>query len=186
MADSPEMQDIRGLDIDKLVKGFADRDYTFKDDCLVTTTKGDAIRWYQKTAAHLTADDPQQVANVGALSIPTFLEPSWTRNTSYVKNYKADGFVSEEDVIQADVDVLATYVRDLTFAVVKQVDSRIYTVATATTCQTFATTAMGGDQWDAASAAGNPIKDLLHARKLIEDYDYDTSNLVMWIDPIGS
>ena len=32
MADTVEMQDIRGLDIDKLAKGFAERQYVFKGD----------------------------------------------------------------------------------------------------------------------------------------------------------
>ena len=50
-----ETNDIRGLDIDKLVKGFALTEYIFKSMVTVSSTSGDAIRWYQETAADLTA-----------------------------------------------------------------------------------------------------------------------------------
>src|SRR3990167_1211113 len=170
MPDTVEQQDIRGLDIDKTVKGFALIEYIFKNDCTVASTSGDAIRWYQETAADLTATSPSRIANIAEMTEFARLETSWTRNTSYPRKYGAEGFISMEDIRTADIDVLARSLLRLTRAVVKQVDTRIYAVVTAATNRwTFPTTAAfaGGDQWDAASLGGDPIKDLAYSQQLL-------------------
>jgi len=186
MADTVEQADIRGLDIDKLAKGFADAEYVFKADCQVSSMSGDSIRWYRKTAGGLSATAPQNI-EVSPLSTPANLEVSWTRFTSYPKKYMAEGFISQEDIQSADLDVLATSIRDITRAVVSKVDAAIWDVMTESQSpsdiQTFATTAVGGDQWDAASYAADIVKDLEHAKRLIRDQNYDTSNLVCYMDP---
>src|SRR3990167_10633154 len=107
MADSVEMQDIRGLDIDKTVKGFALGEFVFKKFCNVVSMAGDSVRWYQETAADLTATSPMRVANIAALATPGTLEPSWTRNTSYTRKYMAQVKISDEDIRTADIAVLA-------------------------------------------------------------------------------
>ena len=107
MAETVEMAEIRGLDIDKVVKGFALQEYIFKNDCTVSSMSGDSVRWYQETAADLTATAPAAVANISPLSTFATLEASWTRNTSYVKKFAAEGFLSMEDIKSTDIDVLA-------------------------------------------------------------------------------
>jgi len=184
MADSVEMQDIRGLDIDKAVKGFALIEYIFKNDCTISATTADHVRWYQETSADLTATAPSVVANVSPLSIFPTLEPTWTRNTSYIKKYAAECFISMEDMKSADIDVVARTLLRLTRAVVKQVDTDIWNVMTESqtpsNINTFATTAIGGDQWDAASGQ-DPIKDLLHAKKLIADNGYNPEGASLYL-----
>tara|TARA_R100001530_G_scaffold136178_1_gene115645 strand:- start:3375 stop:4250 length:876 start_codon:yes stop_codon:yes gene_type:complete len=186
MADTVEMQDIRGLDVDKLAKGFADEEYIFKAGCQTSTMSGDSIRWYQKTAGGLSATSPSSV-ELSPLSTPTTLEVSWTRNTSFPKKYMAEGFISAEDIKSADLDVLATSIRDITRAVVSQVDAAIWDVMSESqspsNIQTFATTAVGGDQWDAPSYAADIIQDFENAKRLIRVQGYDTSNLVGYFSP---
>ena len=53
MADGNAMADIRGLDIDKLAKGFADEDNIMKNYVVSSTTSAREIRWYQKTSGFL-------------------------------------------------------------------------------------------------------------------------------------
>jgi len=187
MADTVEMQDIRGLDIDRLAKGFAEESYIFKNDCTVAPMKGDSIRWFQKTAGTLTATAPSTTKNVSPLSRPTTLEVSWTRNTSYPKKYFVEGFISMEDINGAELDVLATTVRDLTLVVTRDIDADIWDVMTEsqspTNIQTFATTAVGGDQWDAANYAADIVKDLMHAKKLIRDYNYNPEGASLYLSP---
>lgn len=189
MADSVEMQDIRGLDIDRLAKGFAEVEYIFKKECQVSTMKGDSIRWFQKTAGTLSATAPSATKNVSPLSRPATLEVTWTRNTSYPKKYFVEGFISMEDIKTAELDVLATTVRDLTRVIVRDVDADIWDVMSESqspsNIQTFATTAIGGDQWDAASAAANIVLDLMHAKKLIFDNDYNPEGATLFVDPLG-
>lgn len=187
MADTSGMAEIRGIDIDKLAKGFADEENVFKRFCTVTPTNAREIRWYQKTAGFLDSTDTtaitaSQVANTSFKSLPTVVEQSWTRNTSYVRKYFVESpLISEEDIKDCDIDILATNVRDLVRSVERQVDSRIYTVlTTASGVQTGAATA---DGWDDA-ATGNPILDLLTAKQAIRAYGYDPEGAVLAINSI--
>lgn len=186
MADTVEMQDIRGLDIDKVAKGFAEEDYIFKGDCQVSSMSGDSIRWYQKTAGGLTAVAPSATKNVSPLTTPTTLEVEWTRNTSYIKKYMVEGFISKEDIKMADLDVLATSVRDLTRAIVRDVDADIWDIMTEsqspTNVQTFATTAVGGDQWDAPSGQ-DIVADLMRAKRLIWQENYNPEGASLYVSP---
>lgn len=185
MADSVEMQDIRGLDIDKTVKGFALKEYIFKNDCQKSSTSADHIRWYQETAADLTATAPSQVDNISPLSQFPTLEVTWTRNTSYIKKYAAEGFISMEDMKSADIDVMARTLLRLTRAVVKQVDSDIWDVMTESqtpsNIQTFATTWDGDGQWSETSGA--VVKSLAHAKKLLTDYNYNPEGATLYLSP---
>lgn len=187
MADTIEMQDLRGLDIDKIAKGFAEESYVFKNDCTQASMTGDSIRWFQKTAGTLAAVAPSAIANVSPLSVPATLEVSWTRNTSYPKKYFVEGFISKEDISSTEVDVLATTLRDLTTAITSAVDADIWDVMTESqtpvNIQTFATTAVGGDQWDAAMYAADIVKDLMNAKRLIAVENYNPEGATLFLNP---
>jgi len=184
MTDSAGMQDIRGLDIDKAVKGFALIDYTFKNECSVSNTTADHIRWYQETSSDLTATAPQVVANISPLSTFPTLEPTWTRQTSYIRKYAAEGFISMEDAKSADIDVIARTLLRLTRTVLKQTDTRIYNVitedlrTTSTNTQTHAVVQC----WDTTS--GSIVYDLLQAKKLIADYGYNPEGASLIINQV--
>ena len=187
MADTIEQADIRTLDIDKVVKGFADIEYVFKPLCKVVQTNGDSIRWYQQTNGDLTATAPSTISNVSPLSMPSQLEVSWTRNTAYPRKYFVSGFLSMEDMKSTDVGAYATTLKMLTRAITKAVDTRIWNVLSesqsASQLNSVTTTSIGGDQWDAGSYAGNPIKDLLRAQRLISTQGYSISNLALLVSP---
>jgi len=178
MADSVEMQDIRGLDIDKAVKGFALINYTFKNECEISNTSSDHIRWYQETSTDLTPTAPAVVANISPLSTFPTLEPTWTRNTTYIRKYAAEGFISMEDAKSADIDVIARTLLRLTRAVQKQVDSRIYTeLTTESNIQGFS----GANFW--SGSAGQIVYDILDAKKRIYTYGYNPEGASLIIDP---
>lgn len=176
MPDSVEMQDIRGLDIDKAVKGFALIDYTFKNECQVSSTSADHIRWYQETSTDLTPTSPQQVANISPLSTFPTLEPTWTRNTSYIRKYAAEGFISMEDMKSADIDVLARTLLRLTRAVIKQVDTRIYNVITT---DTNIIGFSGSAAW--SGSGGSVTGDILDAKRRIyaQGYNPEGASLII-------
>jgi hypothetical protein len=179
-----EQADIRGLQVDKTVKGFALRNYVFKNDCLSASMADDGIRYYEENAADLDAVAPSAVANVSPLSRPVTLEVTWTRKTAYYKKYFVEGFLSREDIKSAEVPVLARTLLRLTRAVTKQVDAAIYAAASAaaTGGNTFATTAVGGDQWDSA-AGQDPIADLNRAKTIIAQNDYSPEGASLWLSP---
>ncbi len=178
-----ETNDIRGLDIDKLVKGFALTEYIFKSMVTVSSTSGDSIRWYQETAADLTATTPSVVANISPLSTFPTLEVTWTRQTSYVRKYAAEGFISMEDIKSADIDVLARTMLRLTRAVVKQVDSRIYDVMTESQSpSSIGTAAATGTGWD-DTTNGNPILDIMAAKQNIAENNYNPEGGIIAMNP---
>lgn len=175
---------IRGIDIDKLAKGFADEENVFKRVCLLSKTAAREIRFYKKTAGFLdsadtTAITASQIANVSERSRPVVVEQSWTRTTAYVRKYFVESpTISEEDIKDSDIDILATNVRDLVRAVARQVDKRIYDVITADNGNTNASTAA----WDAASGQ-DPIEDIMEAKQLIREDNYNPEGAYLLLSP---
>lgn len=194
MADKSAMAEIRGIDIDKLAKGFADEELILKRYVTVSKTKARQIRWYQKTAGFLDSVDTtgitaSQIANTSSKSLPVVVEQSWTRNHSYVRKYFVESpWLSEEDIKDCDPDVLATNVRDLVLAVQNQVETRIYNVIVDLVTSvpfdgsTVTSAAATGTGWDDASA-GDPIKDLMLAKETIRNQRYNPEGAILYIHP---
>lgn len=193
MADVSGQADLRGLDIDKIAKGFADEEIVFKKFVNVTPTANREIRWYQKTSGFLDTTDTtgitaSNISNVSEGALPFVVQQSWTRNTSYVRKYFVESpMLNDEDIKDADMDILGTNIRDLVRAVAYQVDQRIWNVMTesqsAVNINSTTTTSVGGDQWDAASGL-NPIEDIMDAMRQIRVNGYDPLNGgVLFVSP---
>lgn len=182
MADSVEMQDIRGLDIDKIAKGFAEESYIFKSDCTVAKLTGDSIRWFSKTAGTLSATLPSKIANVSPLASPETIEQTWTRTTSYPRKFFVEGFISMEDITGAELDVLATTVRDLTLAITKEVDAHIWDVMSESQSAVNIQTVAAGAVWDVIADA-QIIEDIMALKKMISDYNYNPEGASLYITP---
>jgi len=174
---------IRGIDIDKLAKGFADEEIIFKRFVTITNTSAREIRWYQKTAGYLESTAPANIENVAHLAQPFVLEQSWTRKTSYVRKYFVESpILSSEDIKDSDIDILATNIRDLTRAIAYQVDSRIWNVMTEnqTPSDINEITISGGDEWDDATP-GKIIDHLLDAKKKIRENGYNPEGAILFL-----
>lgn len=177
-----ETSTIRGLDIDKMLKGFALTNYIFKNMVTNTTTDGDSVRWYQETASDLTMTTPGTF-EVSPLAEFDTLEVDWTRLTSYPIKYAVEGTVSREDIMSADIDVLGRSILRLTRAIVKKVDSVIYNVMSENqTPSTIGTAAATGTGWD-DTTNGNPILDIMAGLQSIAENDYDTAGCVVAMNP---
>lgn len=194
MADTSGEQDLRGIDIDKLAKGFADLEPNpLQSTIRNAKTKAREIRWYQKTAGFLDTPDTTGITATGISphaegSLPQIAEQSWTRTTSYVKEFMLESpLITDQDIKDTDIDILGTNVRDITRGVKRKVGIRIYSIltdaaaATPTTpltngAVTVQTTAAVADGWN-DSVTGNPIKDLLVGQRKFRQYGYQ---------PIGS
>jgi len=190
MADSSGEQDIRGLNIDKLAKGFADESNLFKNFVTKSKTNAREIRWYKKTSGFLesvttTGMTGDRIANVADKALPMVVEQSWTRQTSYIKKYFVESpTISMEDIKDSDIDILATNVRDLVRAVARKVDKRIFDVITEELSPSNINTAAAtGTGWDDATN-GNPIKDILVGKRKIRQASYDPEGCVLAMNPI--
>jgi len=187
MPDTSGQADIRGIDIDKLAKGFADEENVFKKICSVTPTSAREIRWFQKTSGFLDSTDTSgitasQITNVAPGALPVVVDQSYTRNTSYVRKYFVESpTVSDEDIKDSDPDIIGNLVRDLVRAVQNQVDVRIYGVLTAgvASANNFASTAA----WDAGSGQ-DIIKDLMKAKRVIRVAGYNPEGAWLLLRPV--
>lgn len=178
-----EEASIRGLDVDKAVKGFALTNYIFKNKVTVSAMAGDSVRWYQETAADLTATSPSKVTDIAPLSTFTNLEVNESRETSYPTKYGARSFISSNDLKSVDIDILARTLLRLTRAVIKQVDTKIYDIISEGQSPINIGTGVAlGTGWDDTSG-GAPITDILSGQQAIAENDYDIASGEIWMTP---
>lgn len=190
--------DIRGIDIDKLAKGFAELEpNVFKQLVNQSTTKAREIRWYQKESGFLDTTDTTGMtlsrADTSYRSRPEVVEQSWDRQTSYVKKFfLSSPLISDEDIKDSDVDVLGTNLHDIVRGVQRRVAARIFQVmfncaaatptqplTAANTVQTTAST----DGWD-QTATMNPILDITNGAQLISAQGYDPKGGILAMNSI--
>ncbi len=190
MADASGQADIRGLDVDKVAKAYADEEIVLKKYVNVTKTSAREIRWYKKTTGFLDSVDTtgittSKIYNVPERALPTVVEQSWTRQTSYVKKYFVESpTLSDEDIRDSDIDILMTNIRDLVRAVANQVDIRIYAILNDTmgTGGNVNTAAAVGTGWD-DTTNGDAVKDLLIAKKNIRNNSYNPEGAIVYMHP---
>lgn len=190
MADGSGQVDIRGLNIVKVAKGFADEDSIFKGLVVNVTTDARQFRWYQKTAGFLDAPTTtgmtvSLIANHAEGARPVVVGQSWTRNVTDVRKYMVESeWITEEDIKDNDIQMFATLVRDLTRAVTNQSDKRIYAVVTENqTPSTILSGAATGTGWD-DTTNGNPILDILAGQQAVRAQSYDAKQLIIVMNSI--
>jgi hypothetical protein len=183
MPDTAAQAEIRGIDIVKLVEGFADVDVVLKNYVRVIGTNAREIRYYSKTAGFLTSPVStgmtSDLIETASKALPVAIEPSYTRATAYVKKFFASSpMISIEDIKDCDPDVWGDMIKDSARAVNKKIDAHIYTVLIAAGCGSGAATA---DGWNVPATA-DPIADLMAARLNIKSYGYATDDLVIYMN----
>jgi len=192
--------DIRGINIDKLAKGFGKLIPTFKRFANQSKTKSREIRWYRKGLSLATAMNPldtpttqavtvSMMGNVSSKARPFVVEQKWERQTSYVRKYFVESpLISMEDIADSDVDILAGNVEELVRAVHFKVDRRIYDVLTEAT--TSGTPDPTNVNYDAATdgwatvATCNPILDLLIAKRKITAAGYSPKGAIVLMNDL--
>jgi hypothetical protein len=189
MPDTAAQAEIRGIDINKLVEGFADIDVVLKKYVRVVSTTAREMRWYQKTSGLTAANfltSPTTTAvttdmiETSSKALPVVIENSYTRNTSYAKKFFASSpLLSIEDLKDSDPDIWGDIIKDAVRAVNKKVDARILTVLDASGCGTAAAT---GNGWN-VDADADPLLDFLAAIESIESYGYNSSDLIAYMNP---
>lgn len=179
---------IRGIDVQKLVEGFAEEGIILKNYCRKSPCTAREIRYYSKASGFLqgqvsaglvtTGISGNLIGNTSFKSLPVAIEPSYTRATAWVMKYFAESpLITVEDLNDCDFDIWGDMIKDIVRAVNYQVDSRIYTVlTTATGVQTGTATAV----WTSAATA-DPIKDFLTMEQAIRAYYYDPKGAVVYM-----
>ena len=198
--DTAAEKDIRGIDIDKLVKGFGELLPTFKNYVSVSKASSREIRWYRKGLSLATAMNPltattttgmtrDLMANTSFKSRPTVVEQAWERQTSNVRKYFVTSpLITNEDIKDSDVDVFAGNIRELVKAINFKIDRRIYDIITeATTSGTPNPTNVNFTAATAAwsiDATANPVIDLLNAKQEIRASGYNPEGAICLMNPL--
>ena len=176
MADTTGMADIRGLNVSKVVTGFALTEYVFKQLCVVQSSSSWQERYFQETAADLTGGTGSTVEGVPRLSVFPYGEVSWTQQNSYMKKHGMETRISWEDAQTNDVDVIARSLLRIARAIAKSVDADIWDVITESrgVSNINSVTIAAGDEWNSATISNrDPIQDILNAKKEIAEQNYN-------------
>jgi hypothetical protein len=182
MPDNSGQAEIRGINIDKVLKGFEDEAFILRKYVSVTSTSAREVRWYQKTAGILDALAPAYIES-DHLAKPTVIEQSFTRNTSFVKIWIVESpMMSIEDINDSDIDILATNLRDLTRAVANKEEKHIYNVLTENDTPSTINTNASTAAWNAGSGQ-DPIEDIMEAKENIRTYGYDPEGAILLLSP---
>lgn len=185
MAEGPGQSDIRDLFINRLLKGFADEVLKFKELVTVTPTSAREIRWVQKTSGFLTGvTTTGMTTNIGAnmshLSLPSTVEQTFTRNTSYVREFMHQTpLISDQDVKDNMVGLLSVHVRDLVRKIAYDVNSHIFDYLSGGRDGSLGNILSGNaiHQWD--EGAPKVTTDIERGKQAIREQNYEPTHLIL-------
>jgi hypothetical protein len=184
MPDTTGELDLRAINYEKIVKGFALQEFKMKQVVTESSSSSWQESYYRETASELTGGTGSAVKGVPRLANFPYGEPSWTLVNSYIEKYGMEGVVSAEDEMLDNVDVIARTLLRISRAVAYAVDSQIYTVLLAAVGNTVAVSV--GYEWDSATIAQrDPISNILDAKKelAIDNFDPDNGNTYLIVSP---
>lgn len=177
---------VRGTYYDKTIKGFADMSYKFKQALTITSTNAWTNYFYRGSTAVLAGKTGNATSGIPRGAEFPQASISWERVTAVIMKYGLEENIAWEDLISNQISVEERTLMKIAEGVAKSVDDAIWDTLTenrvAVNIQAINTTTIhGAAQWDSASAA--IIDNLLQAKQLIAEYNYDTSNLMAFISP---
>jgi len=189
--DSAGMQDIRGINVDKTLSGFALQEYIFKQICAIQSSSKWEERYFQESSADLTGGTGSAVEGVPRLANFPHMETAWTRAESFHKKHGGETRISHEDIISNDVPTIARSLLRLARAITKSVDLDIWETISESTSGSYPRTSAtntnvvtitAGHEWDSATIAlQNPIQDILNAKKeiAVDNYNPDREGYLL-------
>lgn len=186
MADVAGQQDIRDIFISRLLKGFSDEVLTFKGMVTVTPTSAREIRWQQKTAGFLSGVTTTGMttnigANMSALSEPSIVRQSFTKNTSYIREFMHETpLISDQDIKDNMVGLLAVHVRDLVRKIAYDVNAHIFDYLSGGRDGTLGNILSGNATaaWDGAIAP-KVTSDIERAKEAVREQNYEPTHIFL-------
>ena len=193
MAPSTEIgqTDLRAEVVDKVIKGFATASYKFKQAVSVVSTGAWQNTYYREASGALTGSGNNAVKGIprGANFPQAVVE--WEKLTSWVEKYGLEDNIMWEDILSDNVDVKSRTLYRIAEGVASAVDAEIWSVLSEDRAGSATTATVDiqevalevasekGKYWDVASAA--IIDDIMNAKQRIGQFNYPTSNLMMFI-----
>lgn len=164
--------ELRKENIDRMVKGFALQEYKMKQLVSIETSGAWKETYWQEDAADLTANGTRSTKGISRGAAYPTGEVNWTEKSKRIIKFGFEGELFEEDIRASDIDVLKRTLLRIARGVTKQVDSEIWDTITESQTPSLINSVTATAAWDAASGQ-DPIADILEAKRLIEEANYD-------------
>ena len=184
MADEIGEQDIRGENIERAVKGFANKLYKLRPILLQETSNNWTETYYRETSTPLSASGNRNVNDVARGALPPELHPTWTKVSTIQRKFMGQALIFYEDLKTNAINTQARTAFRVAEAIVNSTDLYIYTQLTAATNTSGVVSA--ADDWDSATVANrDPIGDILIGIGAMTTNNYDVkSNGYLLIKPV--
>jgi len=164
--------DIRGENINRVVKVFAQKKFKLKPLLQQISSSKWTETYYKEDPTILTASGTRNIKEIGRLSEFPTVERSWTKVSSEHYKYGDEGLISYEDILTDAINVQARTLNGIAESIVNAIDIAIYAALTseASTSGTVASVA----PWDDSTASNqNPINDILRGIQAMDENNYD-------------
>ena len=162
MADTPGMEDLRGEDVDRIVKNYALEAFTMLQVCTTIPTSKAVNTYYSETDSDIVKTTTTGITATTLGGIPEgatfpYGEHSWTEVNERASKHGISTWIAWEVVHLSAIDVKARTLQRIGRAVAKSVDTAIITELATTTNTTTAVAT-----WDnATESLQKPLKDIL-------------------------
>ena len=184
MADTIGEIDIRGENIERAVKGFANKLYKLRPILLQEKSGNWTETYYREESTPLSAGGNRNVNDVARGALPPELHPSWTKVTTIQRKFMGQAIIYYEDLKTNAINTQARTLFRVAEAIVNAVDLYIYTQLTAALNTSGVQPA--ADDWDSATVANrDPIGDILIGIGAMTTNNYDVkSNGFLLVKPV--
>ena len=184
MADTIGEIDIRGENIERAVKGFANKMYKLKQVLLNEGSSNWTESYYRETNTPLTAGGNRDIKDVARGALPPELHPSWTKVSTIQKKFMGQVTIFYEDLKTNAINTQARSLFRCAEAIVNAEELYIYAQLTAATSTSGVVAAI--DDWDSATIANrSPIDDILIGIGAMTTNHYDVKqNGFLLVKPV--
>ena len=172
MASTVGQQNIRGENIERAIKGFAEQEYKLKQVCLTQKSSKWTETYYEEDVTVLSGQAGSAIAGTPRGARFAYVEPNWTEKSGRHVKYADEGVIFMEDILTDAIDVQARTMKRIVQAIAAAVDGAIYTGLSGATG--IGTAAAAGTGWDAAvETTRKPISDILKGIQNMSENNYD-------------
>jgi len=167
--------------VDSVIKQVAVRKYKFKQAVTISTTNAWKNTFFRETTdvlAGATGNATKGIPRGG--NFPQAVV-TWEEVAAYIEKYGLEDFIHYEDIITNDINVQKRTIYKITEGVVKAVDDEIWDVLTESqSADAIQSVTIGATAWWSGNSA-TIIDDLMNAKQLIGEANYDTTNLIAFV-----
>src|SRR3990167_4229884 len=170
---------LRAEVVDRVVRDFALQEFKLKTIVNVSPTSANKNTYWRESRSELTGGTGSSFLGVPRLANPPYAEVTWTEASSYLIKFMAEGVISYEDERTNELDVVARTLLRIGRGVASQVDAHIWNVLTEdrVVVNINEVAVAAGSEWDSSTLVNrDPLFNILRAKRLIEEFQYDTSN----------